>query len=412
MARHEETNDSTDRSRLDLTANVDGEKTNQEQWVRDFFKRRIKEAQAKRLILLKRWLNGFGAIPVLLFLLLLAFYPWFIQALPVGFPLVLIISVLFAFLLAIRRVRPWFLEEDLYYLVPLGRALRPFWWEVERYSARMTHLGLAFVWLILWPLFMARVGDGGMFLLLGAMILLLNRLSVFVFFRGMVLSPRYVFFLRVLYGILAGLLLYGLLRRSLPIVVLGITLILFFLLGIHVLTRQTSLPYERLVLLERTLARREMRWWGSFFEQATHLRAPYVLVPPARVRRDQKKKSMVWPYDRKNVLFYVYFKLWLRNGDVRQWFLNILVAIVVMGAFPYTVLQLAILFLLSWLMLQQMLTAESRYTDSLWFKLFPFKSGEVQRSYRTFARRIVIMYAFVIGLAWFFLNGRFFSIFP
>ncbi|MDY0323141.1 MAG: ABC transporter permease [Candidatus Carbobacillus sp.] len=402
MPKHDETTFSRGKTRLDLTAHGDREKTNQEQWVKAFFKRRIQQVQAKRLILIKRWLNGFGAIPVLLFLVLLAFYPQLIQALPLGFPLVFVISVVFAFFIAIRRVRPWFLEEDLYYLAPLGRALRPFWWEVERYSAQMTHLGLAFVWLLLWPLFMARVGDWGMFLLLGAMILLLNRLSVFVFFRGLVFSTWRVLFLRILYGLIVGLLLYGLMTRSLLIIVLGIVLMLFFVLGIYVLTRHTPLPYERLVLLERTLAHRERRWWGSFFEQSTNLRAPYVLVPPTRLRRDQKKKSMVWPYERKNVLFYLYFKLWLRNGDVRQWFLSVLVAVVVMRAFPYTVLQLAILFLLSWLMQQQMLTAEIRYTDSLWFKLFPFKIGEVHQSYRTFARRLVVMYVFLIVLAWFF----------
>ncbi|MBE3593579.1 MAG: ABC transporter permease [Candidatus Carbobacillus altaicus] len=378
-----------------------------EQWIKAFFYARIKRVRKTRLSLIRRWLNGFGAIPVLLLLLLLAFYPQAIETLPADFPLALVISVVFAFLLAVRRVRPWFLEEDLYYLVPLGKALAPFWQEVERYTTRLTHIGLSLVWLLLLPLFLARIGSLGIFLLMGFVILALNRLSVYVFFRGIVFPPLHNFFLRVFYGLIIALMLYGLFTHRLLLYVFTLVLILFFFLGVHVQTRHAPLPYERLVMLERKLARREARLWGTFFEQPTTVRAPYVLVPSTYTGRERRRKSVMWPYTRKHVLFYLYVRLWLRNGDVRQWLLNVLVVYVLMRTFPYTFLQLAMVVLFSWLMLQQMLTAEDRYTEGLWLKLFPLKPGEVRASYRRFARRIVALYAFFAALGWGFLNGWF-----
>lgn len=333
------------------------------------------------------------------------FYPSFIAWLPESFPVAFAFTIVFAYLLTRTPLRTFLKEGDVVFLLPLETKMHPFFQRSLIYSICVQFAAVAFLFLILGPLFQDRITDEMSYFFLVFLFLFLskwwNNAAKWVELRlqdqrerrfstvgRFVINVIYLYFLFV--------------AVSLPftIVILIIKFVLYVLYYRRLLAHH---PLKWTLLLEEESDRtaRFYRFVQSFTD------VPYMKAKVKR-RRMLSALSDFFVWKRKNIYDVMFWKAFLRSGEYLGIYVRLLfVGSLVMYAFPSEWVRLAVALLFLYMTSVQLKTIRFHYDVLLWPDLYPVSPMDKKKAFVPFMQVLLLMQTCLFTVVYFIVGESF-----
>lgn len=254
--------------------------------------------------------RGLHFLPIFLLVFIYYGYRAFLEWLPSDFPVYLILTVLFTWVLSQTQIRTYVKAADPVFLLPADQSLQMYFKKSLLYSMGMQSLKILF-WLgFVFPLFYTHIGDGKAFLLALAVLLPLKAWNVWIHWLELRNKDGYTLHQILRWGS-NGLVCLWLFSGSLfswPLIV-ALGWLGWLTSYHHRFTAPASIiPWDRLLLSEEQIISR-------YYRLASH----FVDVP--HIKNERKKRPIFAPilhsvrYGRENTYLYLYLRTFFRYRE-------------------------------------------------------------------------------------------------
>lgn len=317
------------------------------------------------------------------------FYPSFIAWLPDYFPVGTAFTLVFAYLLTKSPLRTFLKEGDVVFLLPLETKMKNYFHRSIIYSIFVQFGAIAFLFLILGPLFQARVMDDTRYFLLVFLFLLMSKWwNNYAKWAELRLQDkrerRFSMVGRFIINIIYFYFLFVALSLPFTVVILIIKGVLYIFYYRPLLFKH---PLKWLLLIEEESDRvaRFYRFVQSFTDV------------PFRKAKLKRRKALslfidrfVWK--RNNVFNVMFWKAFIRSGDYLGMYIRLLiVGSLVMYAFPSEWVRGAVFLLFLYMTSVQLKTIRTHYDVLLWPDLYPVSSNEKKKAFIPFMQILLFV---------------------
>ncbi|GAK05225.1 LOW QUALITY PROTEIN: ABC transporter, permease protein EscB [Geomicrobium sp. JCM 19037] len=336
--------------------------------------------------------SGLMAAVLALILIIGLYYQNFLDWLPQDFPVLLVLTVLFAYMLTRSPIRTFFQSGDLVYLLPLEAKLDRYTRQAQVYSWTIQSAVFVFVLFLLGPLYIDRLSPEFSHLLM--------TIAVFLVAKAWNIQAQWQNYeantLQINgssgYGFILSLhCLYW--SLSLCLVLL---LLMGFLLAFYYRPKMKNhqLKWDQLIELEEQTLNSFYRFANAFTD-VPHLKS--------RVR---KRSMLANQWERlhnksSNTYVYLYGKTFARSGD----YFGIFVRLAIVGALlvyatpgEWQWLAVAISVLFTYITGSQLVTIYYHHRTIVWPDLYPVHQHVREQSVQSFVRTLMVAQVFWLTL--------------
>ncbi|SER96249.1 ABC transporter permease [Salisediminibacterium halotolerans] len=256
--------------------------------------------------------SGFLFTIYLLFIFGSYYYGQFLQWLPETFPAVLFMTAVITWMMTRGRVRTFFQQADLIYLLPLESRLKPYFRKGIMYSWLMETFWTVFLFMLLTPFFFDRIAEGGAVWLGSVIALSLLKLwNLVCSFEEQRILDKWAYrkhqWMRLAVNLLIVYLLFSG-QEWWIMLILGGALTVFYFTYYKKIEHVFTLKWERLVAIENATVMTFYRIANSFTD-----------VP--RLNNTVKRRRLIDPlfnfitYRQRNVYKYMFGRSFFRAND-------------------------------------------------------------------------------------------------
>jgi ABC-2 type transport system permease protein len=344
--------------------------------LKDLWQRRFNQLFSARMIVLRRIANGYMILPVLLIIMGLYYYPIFIEWLPQNFPVYIAFSIILALINSTAGYRSLLQEADLLYLLPVETRLKSYFTRSFIYNWAVQSLFLISFIVVISPLLIARIDSSTGHLLLFTLILLvLKGWNLTIHWYALQFTGSNVRRIFLLLRLLINLMLiYGLLRRSIPLIGLGLFCAAAFTFLQQALVKKLTLNWHRLIQVEKRLDARFDAWLSLFMDTPQ---------PRSGVKRDWGMSSLArsLAFIPQKAYHYLFIKLFFRTEIS-----GMMVRITIIGmilTFFISEIRLLILAYMGILLIAgiQLSSFWQVLIHQYWVKLYPLPAAYLKKAY-------------------------------
>ncbi|TSB45787.1 ABC transporter permease [Alkalicoccobacillus porphyridii] len=312
--------------------------------------------------------SGFLFTVYFLFIVGSYYYQQILEQLPEQFPTVELFTVVFLFIVTRSRVRTFVKQADVVFLLPYEGKMGDYFRSAIRYSFFVQSFILALCMLLLGPLFVLRIGTGGVFWSALAVLIIAKLWNVLSSWEEQRLQSKQERISHMLLrGLINAVLLYLLFSQA-GFVYIGALIVLMF--GLYALywrkLGQTySLKWDHLIQVEESMVMFFYRIANAFTD-----------VPQLRNQvRERTYLSWLIPLltgKNKSVYTFLMSRSFVRAND----YLGIYVRLVLVSAFilyilPTGWIQIAVLLVFMHMVMMQLSTIWFHYDMNMWVDIYP-----------------------------------------
>ncbi|AIC93932.1 ABC transporter permease [Shouchella lehensis] len=339
--------------------------------------------------------SGFVISVYFLFIFLTVYYQQFVEQMPVDFPLVPLLTVLFTWRLTAGSIRTFVKPADVVFLLPYETKMSVYFNQALRYSSMWQASYIVLLFMACGPMFTERIGTGATFWLALLFLLLIkiwNLLCVWQEQRLVAKGERYSnMALRMLINAVAAYLLFA--QAPVWLIVAIVVLMAILYKGYwQPLEKKHSLKWERLIEVENQMVMFFYRIANAFTD-----------VPQLR-NKVRERTYLQWAVQllggKKDAVYhYLYARTFIRANDYLGTYLRLTI---VGGLFIYVLplgwMKLAMALLFTHITMMQLSTLSFHHSASIWIDLYPIKPEEKKQALTYITARLLFLLAIVYGV--------------
>ncbi|RQW19785.1 ABC transporter permease [Bacillus sp. C1-1] len=339
--------------------------------------------------------SGFVISVYFLFIFLTVYYQQFVEQMPVDFPLVPLLTVLFTWRLTAGSIRTFVKPADVVFLLPYETKMSVYFNQALRYSSMWQASYIVLLFMAVGPMFTERIGTGATFWLALLFLLLIkiwNLLCVWQEQRLVAKGERYSnMALRMLINAVAAYLLFA--QAPVWLIVAIVVLMAILYKGYwQPLENKHSLKWERLIEVENQMVMFFYRIANAFTD-----------VPQLR-NKVRERTYLQWAVQllggKKDAVYhYLYARTFVRANDYLGTYLRLTI---VGGLFIYVLplgwMKLAMALLFTHITMMQLSTLSFHHSASIWIDLYPIKPEEKKQALTYITARLLFLLAIVYGV--------------
>ncbi len=339
--------------------------------------------------------SGFVISVYFLFIFLTVYYQQFVEQMPVDFPLVPLLTVLFTWRLTAGSIRTFVKPADVVFLLPYETKMSVYFNQALRYSSMWQASYIVLLFMAVGPMFTERIGTGATFWLALLFLLLIkiwNLLCVWQEQRLVAKGERYSnMALRMLINAVAAYLLFA--QAPVWLIVAIVVLMAILYKGYwQPLEKKHSLKWERLIEVENQMVMFFYRIANAFTD-----------VPQLR-NKVRERTYLQWAVQllggKKDAVYhYLYARTFIRANDYLGTYLRLTI---VGGLFIYVLplgwMKLAMALLFTHITMMQLSTLSFHHSASIWIDLYPIKPEEKKQALTYITARLLFLLAIVYGV--------------
>ncbi|KQL55872.1 MULTISPECIES: ABC transporter permease [Bacillaceae] len=339
--------------------------------------------------------SGFVISVYFLFIFLTVYYQQFVEQMPVDFPLVPLLTVLFTWRLTAGSIRTFVKPADVVFLLPYETKMSVYFNQALRYSSMWQASYIVLLFMAVGPMFTERIGTGATFWLALLFLLLIkiwNLLCVWQEQRLVAKGERYSnMALRMLINAVAAYLLFA--QAPVWLIVAIVVLMAILYKGYwQPLEKKHSLKWERLIEVENQMVMFFYRIANAFTD-----------VPQLR-NKVRERTYLQWAVQllggKKDAVYhYLYARTFVRANDYLGTYLRLTI---VGGLFIYVLplgwMKLAMALLFTHITMMQLSTLSFHHSASIWIDLYPIKPEEKKQALTYITARLLFLLAIVYGV--------------
>lgn len=336
--------------------------------------------------------SGFVVSAYFLFLFLTVYYQQFVADMSPDFPLVPLLTVLFAWRLTAGSIRTFVKSADVVFLLPYEAHLTGYFNRALIYSSLWQLAYILLLFMAIGPMFTAQIGSGAVFwlvLLILCFVKCWNLLCVWeeqrLVSRGDRLSH---IILRLFINAVTAYLLFSQAAFWL------IGLLLALMIGLYILYWRSfrtkyALKWDRLIEVENSMVMFFYRIANAFTD-----------VPQLR-NKVRERKYLQWAIPllggtKKVVYHYLYARTFIRANDYLGTFVRLAAVGGIMIYFlPEGWMKLAIALLFTHITMMQLSTLSFHHVSSIWVDLYPIRGDEKKQALSLITLRLLFVLVIV-----------------
>lgn len=355
--------------------------------MQNLWSKRFQQFINERIFILRRLVNGFSFLPLLLLLAGLYYYPMLLEWLPRTFPTTIVISVLTAWLAARGGFRSFLRKADVVYLTTAESRLKSFFLKSFMYNALIQCFFVLAVMVVLSPMFFARIfAIWSNFLIIIVIILILKVWNIAIYWQLLKTEASDYFISRV---ILNFVFIYGLFIKDMILMLSSLIVYGILAFGIQMNTHTNRIDWLRLIEGDQRLDTRFFHSVGSFVDHSEVIakikQRSYIVLLTKMI----KKKH-------ENAYRYLFFKSFLRSDLVGIILRIMLLGMLITWLIPDLYIRLAIYLLFFYMIGLQLNGFWNSFNNQYWPNLYPLSKDDKAKAFLKSTYKILLCNAMLL----------------